>query len=153
MLSMYQTGPRQVSRLVLSVIKCDQFRNNGNKLNEVFFVSKETPVGQHVRDAIRKAKLQREVLRQHTGSPTMGTLRAREEHSKSSAEARYKVVAQKRALGWDELDTEKKEDEKKDAASEEEKQDEAFEEGQKLFHLLDLVNDIPVEVTTEKVSK
>jgi hypothetical protein len=94
-----------------------------------------------VRDAIRKAKLQRDVLRQHA-SPATPTLRARQDAAKSSADARYKVVAKKRALGLDELDMDK----------EKEEEEEVEAEGQKVFHLLDLVSDIPDSDPAPEVS-
>lgn len=101
-----------------------------------------TPVGKQVRDAIRKSKLEKEILRRHDLSPSTLTRHVREERRKHSADSRYKVISQKRTIAWEKLDEAEEEEDITDDA--------AAQEGQKLFHLLDLVQDFKQEVAKAK---
>ena len=82
-------------------------------------------VGQQVRDAIRKAKLQREVLRQRQATLKPATKSSSQKSAKASAEAqaeaRYKVVSQKRAINLESLDEEAVGDSTSEALKQEEK--------------------------------
>lgn len=67
-----------------------------------FFKFQEGNIAQHIRDAIRKEKLQREY--KHHNVPVDLSSRARRQHKLAARQSRYQVVAHKRALQLEGLD-------------------------------------------------